>query len=101
MNIFLPYENDIGASVRSLDDVRLNKQIEECKTILNAILEHKKSGLKLGYFHHLLFIKLWHLPVCPLWRSAFCIVVVPLVDKFLLEESRHIVGGANMVGVFN
>lgn len=30
MNIFLPYEEDIERSVRSLDDKRLNKQILEC-----------------------------------------------------------------------
>lgn len=52
MNVFLPYEDDIVKSVQSLDDVRLNKQIEECKTMVNAILEHKNSGLKIGYFHH-------------------------------------------------
>lgn len=52
MNIFLPYENDLEASVKALDDARLNKQISECVTMLRAIMHHKATGEKLGYFHH-------------------------------------------------
>lgn len=47
MNIFLPYENDIERSVRSLDDRRLIKQILECKTLLDIACGYRK-----GYANH-------------------------------------------------
>ena len=38
MNIFLPYEDNARKSVESLDNVRLNKQILEIKTLLDFAL---------------------------------------------------------------
>ena len=56
MNIFLPYSNDIGASVRSLDDLRLNKQILECYQLLNnATKEHNGEQIK-GYKNHPVYV---------------------------------------------
>ena len=56
MNIFLPYENDIGASVRSLDDLRLNKQILECYQLLNnATKEYNGEEIK-GYKNHPVYV---------------------------------------------
>lgn len=46
MNIFLPYPNNVNRSVRSLDDVRLSKQILECQTIIDV-----DNGAK-GYSNH-------------------------------------------------
>jgi len=46
MNLFMPYYS-IAASVRSLDDVRLNKQILECYQILRVAL-----GESEGYKNH-------------------------------------------------
>ena len=46
MNIFLPYSDDIERSIRVLDDVRLRKQIVECKVMMNVY-----NGSK-GYAHH-------------------------------------------------
>lgn len=52
MNIFLPYEDDIVASVQSLDDKRLNKQILECYQLIR-ISERLNSGeIKVGYINH-------------------------------------------------
>lgn len=56
MNIFLPYENDIGASVRSLDDLRLNKQILECYQLLNnSTKEYNGEQIK-GYKNHPVYV---------------------------------------------
>ena len=56
MNIFLPYENDIGASVQSLDDVRLNKQILECyQLVQNCIKENDGEKIK-GYKNHPVYV---------------------------------------------
>ena len=52
MNIFLPYENDIIKSVRSLDDVRLNKQILECYQLLSNAIKEKNGGVVVGYKNH-------------------------------------------------
>lgn len=38
MNIFLPYEHNINKSVESLDNIRLNKQLLEIKTLLKFAL---------------------------------------------------------------
>lgn len=46
MNIFMPYES-IEDSVKSLDDVRLNKQILECYQIMQVAL-----GNSSGYKNH-------------------------------------------------
>ena len=54
MNIFLPYENNIGLSVESLDDKRLNKQILECKQLLSLAIDEKAcvNISKRGYRNH-------------------------------------------------
>ncbi|MEG2688257.1 MAG: pyrimidine dimer DNA glycosylase/endonuclease V [Clostridia bacterium] len=52
MNIFLPYENDIDKSVQSLDNLRLNKQILEVKTIISAINAYNADGAVKGYYNH-------------------------------------------------
>ena len=56
MNIFLPYENDIGASVKALDDARLVKQVLETHQLLsNAILESQGKEIK-GYKNHPVYV---------------------------------------------
>lgn len=52
MNIFLPYEEDIEASIASLDDVRLNKQILEMKILLDGARKYEKGEVSNGYFRH-------------------------------------------------
>ena len=54
MNIFLPYENDIGASVQSLDDVRLQKQAVEIYQLLTLAIKEQQEGheVKAGHYHH-------------------------------------------------
>lgn len=52
MNIFLPYENDIPKSVQSLDNLRLNKQVLECETLLKASLAYLNGETPNGYFRH-------------------------------------------------
>ena len=52
MNIFLPYPNDIKKSVRSLDSIRLNKQILEAKVLLDGSLAYLKGKVENGYFKH-------------------------------------------------
>ena len=44
MNIFLPFPEDIEASVRSLDDRRLIKQIQEAKVLLSVAESHRTDG---------------------------------------------------------
>lgn len=44
MNIFLPFPEDIEASVRSLDDRRLVKQIQEVKVLLSIAESHRTDG---------------------------------------------------------
>ena len=57
MNIFLPYENNIGKSLQSLDDKRLIKQILEVYQLLQ-IYEKEQQGIILnnnsnrGYQNH-------------------------------------------------
>lgn len=46
MNLFLPYVDDVERSIRCLDDVRLRKQIVECKVMMNVF-----NGAK-GYSQH-------------------------------------------------
>lgn len=56
MNIFLPYEKDIGKSIKALDDLRLNKQILECyQLLLNAEREHNGFSAK-GYGNHPVYL---------------------------------------------
>ena len=56
MNIFLPYENSMTASVSNLDDLRLNKQILECYQLLsNAIKEQNGEEIK-GYKNHPIYV---------------------------------------------
>lgn len=54
MNIFLPYEDDIGESVKALDDVRLNKQAVECYQLLTMAEREKEFGepTSKGHYHH-------------------------------------------------
>lgn len=58
MNIFLPYENDIVASVESLDDVRLNKQILETYQLLTLAIKEQQEGqeVKAGHYHHPVYV---------------------------------------------
>ena len=58
MNIFLPYENDIVASVQSLDDVRLNKQIVETYQLLRLAIIEQEEGheVKAGHYHHPVYL---------------------------------------------
>lgn len=56
MNIFLPYEKNVVASIRSLDDLRLNKQILECYQLLcNALKEKNGEEIK-GYKNHPIYL---------------------------------------------
>ena len=56
MNIFLPYEDNVVASVRALDDKRLIKQISECYQLLyNAIAERAGYEVK-GYKNHPIYV---------------------------------------------
>lgn len=56
MNIFLPYEDDVIASVQALDDKRLIKQISECYQLLyNAIAERAGYEVK-GYKNHPIYV---------------------------------------------
>ena len=58
MNIFLPYENDIVASVESLDDVRLNKQIVETYQLLTLAIKEQQEEheVKAGHYHHPVYV---------------------------------------------
>ena len=51
MNIFMP-EPTIERSVAALDDSRLNKQILECRQIINANDRVLAGEEKVGYSHH-------------------------------------------------
>ena len=52
MNIFLPYENNVEESVRTLDDKRLIKQILETYQLLNNAIE-EENGIEIkGYKNH-------------------------------------------------
>lgn len=58
MNLFLPYENNVGKSVQSLDDKRLIKQILEVYQLLQ-IYEKEQSGVDLGnrgYHKHPIYL---------------------------------------------
>lgn len=56
MNIFLPYEDNVVASVQALDDLRLNKQILECHQLFeNAFKEYKGEKVK-GYKNHPIYL---------------------------------------------
>lgn len=52
MNIFLSGGPDVEKSVKELDSVRLNKQILECKTILDGAIAYKNGEKEVGYFKH-------------------------------------------------
>jgi hypothetical protein len=58
MNIFLPYENDIRKSVKSLDDLRLNKQILETYQLLRLAIDESKGVdiSKRGYKKHPIYL---------------------------------------------
>ena len=56
MNIFLPYEEDIERSVRSLDDKRLNKSILECKQLLINALKEEMGYCITGYKNHPIYL---------------------------------------------
>lgn len=84
MNIFLPYEKDIVEDVKALDDVRLNKQISECKTMLKAILTHMESGEKLGYFYHPVTQFYYNNPYFIAVYGLFC-----CSEYYYRNEKRH------------
>lgn len=56
MNIFLPYENDIAKSVKSLDDLRLNKQILECYQLFQKAIHEVRGGEVKGYKNHPIYV---------------------------------------------
>ena len=51
MNIFMPCASVIE-SVQSLDDLRLKKQILECKVLLDGAIAYKNGEKPNGYFKH-------------------------------------------------
>lgn len=56
MNIFLPYEHSLTASVSNLDDLRLNKQcLETYQLLSNAIKEMNGEEIK-GYKNHPIYV---------------------------------------------
>ena len=58
MNLFLPYENNVGKSVQSLDDKRLIKQILEIYQLVQ-LWEKEKQGIDLGnrgYHKHPIYL---------------------------------------------
>ena len=58
MNLFLPYENNVGKSVQALDDKRLIKQILEVYQLVQLI-EKEKQGINLGnrgYHKHPIYL---------------------------------------------
>ena len=58
MNLFLPYENNVGRSVQSLDDKRLIKQILEVYQLVQ-LCEKEKQGIDLGnrgYHKHPIYL---------------------------------------------
>lgn len=58
MNLFLPYENNVGKSVQSLDDKRLIKQISNIYQLVQ-IWEKEKQGIELGnrgYHKHPIYL---------------------------------------------
>lgn len=58
MNIFLPYSDNIEESVKSLDDVRLNKQAIECLQLLAMAMSEKENGhpYTKGHSHHPVYL---------------------------------------------
>lgn len=56
MNIFLPYENDIVASVQSLDDLRLNKQLVEVYQLLTSAIKEKNGETIKGHRNHPVYL---------------------------------------------
>ena len=51
MNVFMPCASVIE-SVQSLDDLRLKKQILECKVLLDGAIAYKNGEKPNGYFKH-------------------------------------------------
>lgn len=51
MNVFMPCASVIE-SVQSLDDLRLKKQILECKVLLDGAIAYKNGENPNGYFKH-------------------------------------------------
>lgn len=56
MNIFLPYEKNILASVQALDDARLNKQAVECYQLLTSAIKEKSGDSVKGHSHHPVYV---------------------------------------------
>lgn len=56
MNIFLPYEDNVVASVQALDDLRLNKQILECYQLLCNVGKELDGIEVKGYAHHPIYL---------------------------------------------
>ena len=56
MNIFLPYETNFRASVRALDDKRLNKQLLECYQLINNVIKERKGEKVVGYKNHPIYL---------------------------------------------
>lgn len=52
MNIFLPYESNITASIQSLDNIRLVKQIQEVKVLLDGAMAYQRGDVPNNYFKH-------------------------------------------------
>ena len=58
MNIFLPNEDNIGESVKALDDVRLQKQAVEIYQLLTLAIKEQQEGkeVKAGHYHHPVYL---------------------------------------------
>ena len=56
MNIFLPFENDVKASVECLDNARLNKQILECYQLLTSAIKEKNGEKPNGWYKHPVYV---------------------------------------------
>lgn len=56
MNIFLPYEDNVVASVQALDDLRLNKQILEVHQLANNSIAELQGFSVNGYKNHPIYL---------------------------------------------
>lgn len=75
MNIFLP-EESVFDSIRDLDDLRLKKQIIECRTILELSLNKSKGG----YAHHPVVVHYARYPVFVAWYGH--LACLEFYDRF-------------------
>lgn len=72
MNIFLPYEDDVVASVQALDDLRLNKQILEVHQLANNSIAELQGFSVNGYKNHPIYLHYKHNLGFLLWYGYVC-----------------------------